>query len=317
MNKNYEVIPYKSHKEWLELRRIGIGGSDVGSILHLHNYGSPTSCYFSKLESRDDIGNESTRAGHLWEGIIRQTFVDDHGMVIFTPAEIFKSKEHPFMIASLDGYGIDKDGIEFVFEAKYTNSFELIKSLATGNIPLHWEAQVQHYMAVTGFSYAIIAYQAGSDHHAEFRIERDDDLIQDLIVEEERFWGYIENKTPPPEDYSKDAQDALREKFSEVIDDTADLSFLEDVCQKLARNKEKRKTLKIEEDTYKTRLKQAMGNFKRAVAGNYKLTWSRYVSQSFDTKKFKKENPDLVEAYTVEKPGEKFNVTEIVKETEE
>ena len=55
-------------------------------------------------------------------------------------------------------------------------------------IPLHYQMQVQHYLAVSGFDRWYIAAMIFGKEFIIRKIERDEELIQYLITIEERFW---------------------------------------------------------------------------------------------------------------------------------
>ena len=57
-----------------------------------------------------------------------------------------------------------------------------------GAIPLHYQMQVQHYLAVSGFDCWYLAAVVFGKEFIIRKIERDEELIQYLITIEERFW---------------------------------------------------------------------------------------------------------------------------------
>ena len=48
--------------------------------------------------------------------------------------------------------------------------------------------QIQHYMAVTGLKKTYIAALIGGNHFVYKTVERDDEMIADIIEMERRFW---------------------------------------------------------------------------------------------------------------------------------
>lgn len=60
----YEKIPITgmSNKEWLILRKTGIGGSDAGSICGVNPFGSPMKVYHDKTStSVEELDSEAVR----------------------------------------------------------------------------------------------------------------------------------------------------------------------------------------------------------------------------------------------------------------
>jgi predicted phage-related endonuclease len=67
--KNYIDLTNLSREDWKELRRLGIGGSDVGAILGKSEFKTPMDVYLSKVRpSEDDDDEQALRAGHGHEG---------------------------------------------------------------------------------------------------------------------------------------------------------------------------------------------------------------------------------------------------------
>ena len=67
-----DVLEYSNEEDWLQLRRKGIGGSDVGAILGLNDYVSPLQVYKAKVEiiSQDLSNNVNVKKGNDLESLI-------------------------------------------------------------------------------------------------------------------------------------------------------------------------------------------------------------------------------------------------------
>ena len=84
-------------------------------------------------------------------------------------------------------------------------------------IPDEYMLQVQHYMAVTGFTGAYIAVLIGGNTFRWRFAERDEELISMLIELEAAFWHHVEDMTPPPLDGSDAAARFLAGRFPNSI----------------------------------------------------------------------------------------------------
>jgi len=306
-------IPYKTHDEWLELRRSGIGGSDTGAILGLHNYQSPTGLWLDKLHrSEPQVETEAMSNGKHWESIIRDRYAIESGNKIIELDDfIYKSEKYPFMLASLDGEGVDKDGKRFVFEAKNTLSFSTIKDLENDETPIYWVAQVLHYLIVTDYDYAVIAYQAGNSHHGTRIIKRDPVNEKAIIDAEIEFWNYVEQATPPEIDGSPEMQKYLAETYSVQKEETVDLSPIGDLLEKQFQLGKQIKDLDIERKTVSAQIKKSLGENKWGSSLHYKATWSRSEGTKFDVVTFKAENPDIIEQYTIPTKKDSLTISEV------
>ena len=101
----YKKIPTAgmSNKEWLALRKTGIGGSDAGSICGVNPFGSPMKVYYDKTSSRiEELDNEAVRQGHDLENYVAQRFMEATGLKVRRSNFMYQSIENPFMIADID-----------------------------------------------------------------------------------------------------------------------------------------------------------------------------------------------------------------------
>ena len=68
------------HKEWLRLRKGGIGGSDAGAMCGLNPYRSPMAVYWEKTTDTLDLSdNEAMRQGRDLENYVAQRFTEETG----------------------------------------------------------------------------------------------------------------------------------------------------------------------------------------------------------------------------------------------
>ena len=102
---SFTKIPTKnlSHNEWLRLRKTGIGGSDVGAICGVNKYSSPVKIYQDKTtDTITEINNEATRIGHDLEDYCARRFMEETGLKVRKSNFMYRSTEHPFMLADVD-----------------------------------------------------------------------------------------------------------------------------------------------------------------------------------------------------------------------
>lgn len=146
----YTKIPIGNldRKEWLELRKTGIGGSDAGAICGLNPYNSAMTVFRDKTcsipEEQED--NESVRQGHDLEDYVARRFMEATGLKVRCSNYMYRSMEHPFMIADVDRLVVGEDA---GLECKTASAYNADK-WKDGEIPLHYIMQCYHYMAVTG-----------------------------------------------------------------------------------------------------------------------------------------------------------------------
>ena len=141
-----ENMPYE---EWLEYRKLGIGGSDASVVCGINRYKSPVELWMDKTNQLPyQEAGEAAYWGSILESVVRTEFTKRTGIEVDTLSRLLQSNEHPFMLANLDGICTHPDHGICGFEAKTASAY---KSGEWDNtIPDAYLLQIQHYMAVTG-----------------------------------------------------------------------------------------------------------------------------------------------------------------------
>ena len=120
----YEKIPTAgmSREGWLQLRKQGIGGSDAGAVCGLNPYSSKMKVFVDKTsDSTEVIDNEAIRIGNDLEQYVAQRFMEATGLKVRRSNFMYRSKEHPFMIADVDRLVIGEDaGLECKTASAYS-----------------------------------------------------------------------------------------------------------------------------------------------------------------------------------------------------
>ena len=324
-----------SEDVWLEKRRAGIGGSDSGALLNMNKYATPLSVYIAKkrlLDSDLNKNNQSIKWGKMAEAAIRKGLADDLNLQIETAPVMFKSKDNPFMLADLDGLIFVSEGREIEGKTvKGIGGLE-IKTATSRNaefgkdeIPDSYYCQVQHYMAVTGLQWFILAVLIDKADGRIYVVPRNEDFIKNtLIPAEKAFWNdYILTDTmPAPTGNENEAKtvDGIYKECAAEIDLPEEVSLLCDEYnlasqeEKAAGEKKKLAQEKIKIAILKASPTADAGKQKIiAKAGGAKITWNRQVRKIADTDKLKKaglfdeyckESESLVMRITAEKKTE-------------
>jgi putative phage-type endonuclease len=294
------------YAEWLELRKNSIGGSDAGAIMqYIGEWGSPLTVYLNKkgIALSKEMSVSAMR-GKLLEIVIRARFGETYpNMVIEKVPYILYSPEFPFMSANLDGIiagpeteinGMKVSGIGGL-EIKTTKSGY---GFNNDEIPDGHYCQVQHYMAVTGISWFVLAAYFLEDEEIKYYvIKRNDDFIKnDLIPAEKDFWENYILKDEWPAAVGIDSEE---EMFTGMFEGGATLALGEkerELCReyveahtrfKEAEDTKKRISITLKEILVK---KQSKNGEKKisAIAGKYSISWSRYQKTQLDTDAIKK-----------------------------
>lgn len=274
------------YEGWIYQRTLGIGGSDVGTIMGCNPFETKLSLYLAKKRIDGFAGNNHTMWGHIMEAPIREYTAHELGVTIEEVPVNLRSQAHPFMLANLDGLMmVDKpEGLVIGGEVVRGLGGHEIKTTSRGDgfseceIPDSYYWQVQHYMAVTGLDWFVLtAFNFSSKTAQHYLVQRNEEHIQQMIAAEKAFWeNHVEANNPPePEGGIRegDAVRALPVGGNIVLSDA-----YEPVLDELEAIKQEVKELKERETKLKTSLILAM-----AEAGNgeqqdkNKVTCGKYV----------------------------------------
>ncbi|MBB5143920.1 YqaJ viral recombinase family protein [Desulfovibrio intestinalis] len=179
-----------TRSEWLALRRSGLGGSDMPSVLGVCPYGgTPLGVWRSKvLGAQDTEPSADMQRGNFLEPIIRDLYVKKTGFQVQLPT-LQRHSIETWAIANLDGLIIPNlPQLPGVLEIKAPRLGKFIAFEEYG-VPANYQIQVQHYMGVTGLEWAdFCAWNADAFRLLIVRIERDNALIRLMWEAGREFW---------------------------------------------------------------------------------------------------------------------------------
>lgn len=298
-----------SHKQWLQSRKKGIGGSDAAAILGLNKWKSPIAVYLDKIGQapKEEEQSEAAYFGNVLEEVVAQEFSKRTGLKVRRRNAILQHSEYPWMLANVDRLIVgEKAGLECKTASEY-----LKDEWKDDEIPASYLIQCQHYMAVTGYEAWWIAVLIGGNKFVYKKIERDEEIIQYLIEEEKNFWlNHVEKEIPPMFDGSDASSDLLKALYPEAKPDTEIelppdaetlVSALDQVSAEL-------KELEARKKEYENQLKAMMGENEKAYAGERTITWKSIFSNRFDSKRFAKDHPELYQQYLNQSSYRRFAV---------
>ena len=207
------ILKPKDRLEWLAMRqKVGIGGSDAGTVLGLNPWCSNVQLWRYKTgqETPPDISNKpAVIFGKKAEEHIRELFRLDYPdwKLDYHEFWMFCNDAYQWQFATLDGELTDEAGRRGILEIKTTT----IQNKSQwdeweGGIPQRYYAQILHQLSATGWQFAILRayirwYRDGEFRATvrDYRIERDDVLedIAYLRQQEMKFMDCIESGKEP------------------------------------------------------------------------------------------------------------------------
>lgn len=188
---------------WLEARRGGIGGSDVGAVCGLNPYSTPLDVYLQKVTGEEIPETEAMRWGRLLEDNIALVFRCEHPQYRLRRYGLVRSLQVPHHLASVDRLVLRNEEPVGVLEIKTAGSRARSEwepgGPGFGYAPVYYEAQLQWYLHVTGLPRGWLSCLIGGQELVTVEREADPDMLQHLREEVDRFWReHVIPEHPPP-----------------------------------------------------------------------------------------------------------------------
>lgn len=299
----------ETKEKWLQDRKTGIGGSDIGVILGLNPKKTPYQLWAEKTGRVDgSVDNNFTRAGVKLEPMVADWFRDETGYEMKNPGnEIMRHNVHEFVIGTPDRVVMNLATKERgVLEIKTTGQI-----IDQDNPPLSWFCQANWYAGIIK-SHGPQDYTV--NHLAWFerltcafhRLEYDYDptFVDFMVNKAGEFWlNYIQADTPPPPVNGADVANLYRQHQPGKL-----ILATDDLREKIDELKNLRALIKEQEEAEKKlidMLQIVMGDAESIVVdGIPVVTWKTSKdSTKFDAKAFQETNPKIYKQFLIQTPG--------------
>ena len=167
-----------TREEWLKVRKLGLGGSDMAAVLGLSPWRSPIDVWLDKTsDTVEEKESEPMYWGNVLEEVVAQEFAKRSGYKVRNNNFTLQSDEYPYLLANIDREIV---GLDAGLECKTANAFKA-NEWDGDNVPDAYYIQCQHYMAVTGKASWWIAALIGGNTFVYKEIKRNDEVIQAII----------------------------------------------------------------------------------------------------------------------------------------
>lgn len=297
-------------EEWLSYRKMGITGTDAGAITGMNPFVSAFQVYQDKITAEiQDIDSEQMRQGRDLEDYVAKRFSEQTGLKVRNANAIYQNEEHPIMLADFDRLIIGQQaGLECKTVSPYSGD-----KWKDGAIPLHYQLQVQHYLAVSGYQCWYIAALIFGQEFLVRKIERDEELIQHLITIEEKFWNenVMPHKMPEPDGTRSCSEQIAKLYFKSNSEKTVNLSGAD---MDLKRREELVRLIakmEKEKDRIDQKIQLQLQEAAYGITSDYRVSWVTTEIKRLDSKKLKTEKPEIYEEYCRPSSSRRFLVKHI------
>lgn len=305
-------------EQWHFRRRLGIGGSEAGTILGLNKYQTAWDLWGIKTGRTtppDLSGNMAVKMGHKLEQTVAELYAEITGKTVRRSNIHHIHKEKPWLVGNLDRVVVgEKRGLEcktassFAAKGKfgkgnvYTPDGEL--AILCDEVPDTYLVQVQHYMAVTGLPVFDLAVLIDGRDFRVYTIARNEELITELEGQLTEFWfkNVIADIAPAGEPI----QDQEPVKGAAVEADVSILNLLEERRELVAAITE----LDDAKSELDNQIKTFIGeNEVLTRDGRSIATYKAVTTNRFDSTSFKKAEPALYAQYVKPSTSRTFRVS--------
>jgi putative phage-type endonuclease len=296
--------------EWLRCRKNGITGTDAGAICGMNPYISSFQVYQDKIsEDIEEYDNEAMRQGRDMEEYVASRFEEETGLKVRRANAIYQNERFPFMLADFDRL---ITGQKAGLECKTVSPYSADK-WSDEDIPVHYQMQCQHYMAVSGYECWYIAALIFSRDFIIRRIDRDEELIQNLITVEERFWNenVLKHVMPDPDGTKNCSEQIAKLYYRSDKDKTVQLLGYDNALKRRDELVALIDKLEQEKAYIDQKIQMELQDSGYGTVGDYRVSWLNTVSKRLDTKLFKAENPEMYDKYAKESSCRRFLVKRI------
>ena len=243
------------------------------------------------------------RQGRDLEEYVAKRFTEETGLKVRRANAIYQNEDYPFMLADFDRLIV---GEEAGLECKTVNAYSADR-WSDGKIPLHYQMQVQHYLAVSGYKVWYVAALSMGKEFVVRKIERDEELIQNLIIIEKQFWEeHVLAGIAPDPDGSKAYSDMLLQLYHGDAAKEIQLFGMKEELMRREEIEQLLKKLETEKEQIDQRIKLQMQDASYAVAEDYRISWVQANQNRIDTKRLKEEQPEIYHQYSKEVTSRRF-----------
>lgn len=290
-----------TREEWLEIRKSGIGSSEIATIVGLNPWETPYQLWRRKVGlDAPKEENFAMRAGHYLEDAVSLFWHDETGRQIIKASAgdwIIRDNDRPYLQVSPDRtYWLGESRspeAKGILECKTTQM-----KIDGDDIPKHWFCQVQYQLGVAGWQEGSLAWLSAGRDFGYTDISLVPDFYAWLVEEADRFW--IDNIKGGKEPDAVSVSDVLL-KFNRHTDgksiEVADEIF--DAYNSLKGVKEELKALEARQEELEQKIKLAFMDAEAITYGGQTIaTWKApKPSKKFDAKAFQAAHPDLAEPF--------------------
>ena len=300
--------PVPGSPDWIEQRRHGIFATDAATVTGRSPFSSPFE-KFAELQgtTAPKIATESMEWGNLLQPVVGAAWARKHGRKVRACPWTYWL-DYPDIGSH---YDFDVVGTHDLLEVKTASAYAQREwgEEGTSEVPEAYHLQAMHeIMCRPGIERCHLAVLIGGQKLRSYVVERDEELIEDLLTVERRFLANARAGIPPPVDGSEAATAYLRGLSPRDNGTRVELTEpVEALALAYLSAREQEKVVVEQKETAANRLREALGDTALAVGKMVKVSFKTSRDSNWTDWKAVAEAthapPEIVDRYTSTKVG--------------
>jgi predicted phage-related endonuclease len=307
------------NQEQRETRRTRCTGTKVAAILGKSKFRTPFDVYAQAKKLVED----TPQTPQMLRGIVMERALLDYyeefvGSKVARPDNTFVHPHEDWMAASPDGFW-EQDGGMVIVDAKTSRDRSAWGRPGTDDVPVDYSMQLHWYAAVMSAYFdkpvvglEVVVFFTMTDEIEIYKVRPDPELGEKLIERcRDWWWKHVIAGVAPEIDHGKSVDkmlDNVQFTNNELIE-TEDEGIIATI-KELVELKKDIKRLDNKKKSLENKVKTFIGTSAGIFGGGYRATWKPQRGRdTFNTKRFKAEHPDLAEQYVNE--GKPYRILRI------
>lgn len=296
----------------LELRKQGLGSSDIAAVVGLNKFRSPLDVYQEKAGLKPGFeGNEFTYWGTALEPAIANRYAEEEGVEL-VECDTLIHPEHSFALATPDRAIIGQPTLVEIKCSGMRRSNDW-GDPGTDQVPAHyliqcqWQMMVASAVAPAPIEQVHLAALFSGNKYEVYIIQADRQLQNHLLHAADSFWhDHVLAEEPPPIDGSQRSTAWLNEYWvshdDEIVEAPEEAIIWAEQLKAARSGEEVNKAARREAENH---LKDIIGDRAGIVGTGFKVTWKMpKASEKIDWKAVAEEagaSSDIITKHTVVK----------------
>jgi len=270
--------PVPGSDEWVALRRSGLGATDAAVVTGRSPFASPFDKYAEMQGTTvPKVATDAMRWGMILQPVVGKAWAEEHGRKVKANNHTYWLEPGIYSHYDFDVVPPKGEPVTEILEVKTASQFAARDwgEQGTDQVPEAYALQCQHEIMVRpGIVRCHLAVLIGGQKLQSYVIERDDEMIEDLLRIERRFYADAIRGIPPDMDGSEAATEYLRGLHPR---DTGEKIELAEGVEALAfaylAHSAAEKAAGEEKAKYANRLREAMGANALGIGKSVKVSY--------------------------------------------